>query len=84
MLNADLNATIETLQGSISVADYLVTRCVEAVVHGGDLVDPVAPDPVAQSIVSTALLELLGATAPELADEARTLPVAEWIDVATG
>jgi uncharacterized protein (TIGR03083 family) len=84
VLQANVEATIETLQGSISVADYLVTRCVEAVVHGGDLVDPVAPDPVAQAIVSTALLDLLAATAPDLAAEARALPVAEWIDVATG
>jgi hypothetical protein len=84
VLHADVGATIETLQGSISVADYLVTRCVEAVVHGGDLVDPVAPDPVAQAITSTALLELLTAVAPDLAAEARALPVAEWIDVASG
>jgi uncharacterized protein (TIGR03083 family) len=84
VLQANMDTTIETFQGSISVADYLVTRCVEAVVHGGDLVDPVAPDPVAQAIVSTALLDLLAATTPDLAAEARALPVAEWIDVATG
>src|SRR5208282_4719022 len=36
VLAADLDATITTLQGSISVSDYLITRCVEAVVHGGD------------------------------------------------
>ena len=84
VLTAHLGATIETLQGSISVGDYLVTRCVEAVVHGGDLVDPVAPDPVAQALAATALQELLIAVAPDLADEARALPVAEWIDVATG
>ena len=84
VLTADLGATIETLQGSITVGDYLVTRCVEAVVHGGDLVDAVAPDPVAQAIAATALLELLTAVAPDLADEARALPVAVWIDVATG
>jgi uncharacterized protein (TIGR03083 family) len=84
VLHADLDATIETLQGSISVADYLMTRCVEAVVHGGDLVDPVVPDPVAQAIVSTVLLELLTARTPALAADARALPAAEWIDVATG
>lgn len=84
VLQSNMDTTIETFQGSISVADYLVTRCVEAVVHGGDLVDPVAPDPVAQAIVSTALLDLLAATTPDLAAEARALPVAEWIDVATG
>jgi len=37
VLSAQLEATITTLQGPISVSDYLVTRCVEAVVHGGDL-----------------------------------------------
>jgi uncharacterized protein (TIGR03083 family) len=84
VLHADLSATIETLQGSISVADYLRTRCVEAVVHGGDLVDPVAPDPEAQSITSTVLFELLGTVTPDVAAEARALPVAGWIDVATG
>ena len=84
MLTAHLGATIETLQGSITVGDYLVTRCVEAVVHGGDLVDPVAPDPMAQAIAATALLELLAAVAPDLAAEARALPAAVWIDVATG
>jgi Mycothiol maleylpyruvate isomerase N-terminal domain len=84
VLHANMDATIETLQGSISVTDYLITRCVEAVVHGGDLVDPVAPDSIAQDIVSKALLDLLATTAPDLAVEARALPVAEWIDVATG
>jgi len=84
VLTAHLGATIETLQGSITVGDYLVTRCVEAVVHGGDLVDPVAPDPMAQAIAATALLELLAAVAPDLAAEARALPAAVWIDVATG
>jgi uncharacterized protein (TIGR03083 family) len=84
VLHADVGATIETLQGSISVADYLVTRCVEAVVHGSDLVDPVVSDPVAQSIAAKALLELLATVAPDLAVEARALSVAEWIDVATG
>jgi hypothetical protein len=30
------------MQGPIRLADYLVTRCVEAVVHGCDLVDPLS------------------------------------------
>ena len=42
VLVADLDVTITTLQGSISVSDYLVTRCVEAVVHGSDLVPSVS------------------------------------------
>lgn len=81
---ADLRATIVTLQGPIVLADYLVTRCVEAVVHGGDLVPPVEPDPTAQAIVADALLAALVNGAPDLVDEARAMPRALWIDVATG
>ncbi len=84
VLTADLNSTIVTLQGSILVSDYLVTRCVEAVVHGGDLVQPVAPDPRAQAIAAEALMEALSLSAPHLVNEARALPAEGWIDVATG
>ena len=84
MLVADLEATITTLQGSISVSDYLVTRCVEAVVHGGDLVPAVRPDPAAQVITSKALLDTLCVSAPELVAEAADLLVEQWIDFATG
>jgi uncharacterized protein (TIGR03083 family) len=84
VLVADLGATITTLQGPISVSDYLVTRCVEAVVHGGDLVPPVRPDPVAQAIAAAALLDTLCVSAPESAAEAAALPVEQWIDLATG
>ena len=81
---ADLSATVVTMQGPIRLADYLVTRCVEAVVHGCDLVDPVRPDRVAQAITAGALLEALAARAPHLVREARQLPLPVWIDVATG
>jgi hypothetical protein len=84
VLAAPLDATITTLQGSISVSDYLVTRCVEAVVHGSDLVPALAPDQTAQAITSKALLDTLSASAPELAAEARAFPVDQWIDLATG
>ncbi len=84
VLAADLDATISTLQGAISVSDYLITRCVEAVVHGADLVSPVAPDPDAQAITSQALLDTLAVSASELVTHARGLPVEEWIDLATG
>ena len=84
VLAADLDATISTLQGSISVSDYLVTRCVEAVVHGGDLNPSVPPDPGAQAIASQALLDTLFALAPELFAEAAALPVEQWIELATG
>jgi hypothetical protein len=84
VLAARLDATIITLQGSISVSDYLITRCVEAVVHGSDLVAPVAPDSGAQAITAQALLDTLSAIAPQLVGEARVLPIEHWIDLATG
>jgi hypothetical protein len=84
VLRAHLGATITTMQGSISVSDYLMTRCVESVVHGSDLTPPIAPDPTAQAITSELLLDTLSASAPELVPEARAFPVDQWIDLATG
>jgi hypothetical protein len=84
VLGADLSETIETVQGSISVSDYLVSRCVEAVVHGRDLIEPVSPDPTAESITSTALLHVLSVLSPQLLSLAEAMPTREWIDVATG
>jgi len=84
VLGADLSETIETIQGPISVSDYLVTRCVEAVVHGRDLIQPVPPDPIAESIASTALLNVLSELSPQLLPLAEALPSQDWIDVATG
>ena len=81
---ADLAATIEAVQGPILLVDYLVTRCVEAVVHGCDLVDPVVPDRIAEAVAADALLSVLVARAPELEADARALPVPRWIDMATG
>jgi hypothetical protein len=81
---ADLSVTITTLQGSIPLVGYLVTRCIEAVVHGGDLVAAVTPDPSARSITAGALMEVLAATAPGLVGQAGTLSEARWIEVATG
>jgi uncharacterized protein (TIGR03083 family) len=84
VLAAPLDATITTLQGTILVSDYLVTRCVEAVVHGSDLAPPVTPDPVAEAITSKALLEVLELSAPDLVAEAQALPPERWIDLAMG
>ena len=72
------------MQGPIRLVDYLVTRCVEAVVHGSDLVEPVKPDGVAQAITAQALFEVLSNRAPHLVQEARELPLRIWIDIATG
>jgi len=84
VMRAPLHKTIQTLQGSITVADYLVTRCVEAVVHGSDLVQPVPPDPAAEKITVNALLNALSESAPHLVAEAQALPGRDWINVATG
>jgi len=43
-LAADLAKTVTTVQGPILLADYLVTRCVEAVVHGRDLLPAIEAD----------------------------------------
>ena len=56
---ADLAVTVVTMQGPILLADYLATRCVEAVVHGMDIVEPTEPDPVARDIAAEALIEVL-------------------------
>ena len=82
--SADLTATVTTLQGPILLVDYLVTRCVEAVVHGGDLVPPVEPDADAQRIAADALLRLLDTRAAALVAAANALPPSEWIAIATG
>lgn len=84
LMAAPLEATIVTVQGPIRLADYLITRCVEAVVHGGDLVDPVEPDHDAQAVTADALIAVLARTAPERVAAARRLPLATWIDAATG
>jgi hypothetical protein len=81
---ADLSATVVTMQGPLRLADYLVTRRVEAVVHGCDLVDPSARTASPGAITAGALLEALAARAPHLVREARQLPLPAWIDVATG
>jgi hypothetical protein len=81
---ADLDATITTLQGPILLRDYLVTRCVEAVVLGGDLVAPVTPDDDALDIVADALTALLAARDASLVETAAALPRKTWIAIATG
>ena len=81
---ADLASTITTLQGPILLRDYLVTRCVEAVVHGGDLVDPVEPDRDALEIVADALTTLLAARDQSLVASATALPRLAWVAMATG
>ena len=66
LANADLAATVVTLQGPIILHDYLVTRCVEAVVHGYDFTGPIEPDTDAQAVACQALHDVLAARRPEL------------------
>jgi hypothetical protein len=81
---ADLAVTVTTLQGPIRLADYLITRCVEAVVHAGDLIQPVEVDETALAITAEALLSVLVAEHPEVLALAGALPVRTWVDAATG
>ena len=81
---ADLTNTITTMQGPISLLDYLRTRCVEAVVHGCDLAPPVSPDEEALAIAAAALLAPLEARRADLATAARSVPLLGWVDQATG
>ena len=56
--------------------DFLVTRCVEGVVHGLDLVPAVQPDREALKIATKALLAALVAKAPGHTVEVRVPPFA--------
>lgn len=84
LLAADLSVSVVTVQGPIALSDYLVTRCVEAVVHGRDFSDPIQPDGQAEQIAAEALLQILNEGSPDLAGDARSLALSEWLDVATG
>jgi uncharacterized protein (TIGR03083 family) len=55
--------------------DFLVTRCVEGVVHGLDLTPVVDPDPAALKLTTRALLTALVAKAPGHTVEVRVPPI---------
>ncbi len=84
LLAADLAVSVTTIQGTIALGDYLRTRCVEAVVHGGDLNPPVNPRAGALEIAAEALLEALSARRADLVALARGLPAQDWVHQATG
>ncbi len=84
LVAADLGTTVTTLQGPIRLSDYLVTRCVEAVIHGCDLVAPVDPDAKALVVTADALTSVLASRHSELLALVHALPVRTWIDAATG
>ncbi|PWU51059.1 hypothetical protein DLJ46_05675 [Micromonospora globispora] len=84
LMAADLGRTVGTLRGAMTLADYLITRCVEAVVHGLDLVAPMAPDPEAAAIAADGLRLVLAHRAPGLVSVASDLDAVTWLDLATG
>jgi hypothetical protein len=81
---ADLSVTVITIQGPISLEDYLRTRCVEAVVHGCDLNPAVQPDDEALDIAASALFDVLAVRRPDLITIAESLQARDWLDEATG
>jgi Mycothiol maleylpyruvate isomerase N-terminal domain len=81
---ADLAATVVTMQGPILLRDYLVTRCVEAVVHGWDFTPPVDPYPSAMRIACAALRDVIAELHPDVLAAVESLPPATWLNIATG
>jgi hypothetical protein len=81
---ADLEATITAMQGPIVLRDYVVTRCVEAVVHGCDFSEPIEPDTTALKIASAALRGVMSEQYPELLGQVDSLSPMTWLNVATG
>jgi uncharacterized protein (TIGR03083 family) len=73
---ADLARPIPTRLAPMRLDDFLVTRCVEGVVHGLDLDPEVDPDPVALKIATKALLAALVVKAPGRSVEVRVPSVA--------
>jgi hypothetical protein len=82
--HADLRTTITSLQGPIVLRDYLVTRCVEAVVHGCDFTDPIEPDAGAMEVACLALRDVMAERHPELVREVDSLSPMSWLNIATG
>jgi len=91
-LIADVRAAVDELAAVASVTDparviptrlapmrfdeFLITRCVEGVVHGLDLDPVVDPDPLALRITTKVLLSTLVAKAPGHTVEVRVPPIA--------
>jgi len=62
--------------GDLRLTDYLVTRVIEAVVHGLDLPEPVAPDKAALRLTAQALADTIAARHPGRTVELRVPPYA--------
>ncbi|HEY5199323.1 MAG TPA: sterol carrier family protein [Acidothermaceae bacterium] len=76
MLSTDPALVIPTRLAPMRFDDFLVTRCVEGVVHGLDLSPAVEPDAGALRIATRALLAALVAKAPGHTVEVRVPPIA--------
>jgi len=79
----DSAAVLPTRFGALPVADFLVHRVVEGVVHGLDLPHHVPPDETALLIASAALRTLLQRRRPDLVAQVPADPVV-WLEGATG
>ena len=84
LARADLTCTVTTLQGPVMLADYLRTRCVEAVVHARDFRDPAPVDPEALEIAAGALAAVIERDHPALVPVVRGLPSLTWVEAAAG
>jgi uncharacterized protein (TIGR03083 family) len=76
VVETDPHRVIPTRLAPMRFDDFLVTRCLEGVVHGLDLMPVVEPDPAALKITTRALLAALVAKAPGHAVEVRVPPIA--------
>jgi uncharacterized protein (TIGR03083 family) len=76
LADVDLTRPIPTRLNPMRLDDFLITRCVEGVVHGLDLDPPVDPDPAALKITTKALLSALVQKAPGHTVEVRVPPIA--------
>jgi uncharacterized protein (TIGR03083 family) len=76
LADTDPARVIPTRLAPMRFDDFIVTRCVEGVVHGFDLEPSVEPDPVALRIVTKALLGALVTKAPGHTVEVRVPPIA--------
>jgi uncharacterized protein (TIGR03083 family) len=76
LADVDLSRAIPTRLAPMRLDDFLITRCVEGVVHGLDLEPAVDPDPAALKITTKALLAALVQKAPGRTVEVRVPPIA--------
>jgi len=78
---SDIDRVVPTRFGAIRVTDFIVTRCIEGVVHGFDLaaavpVTDLVPEGATLKIATRALLGALATKAPGRSVEVRVPPVA--------